>query len=306
MDVVPDIPAHTYGLFFVNESENTPDFVYCSTNRLPAAEPKFRRLRMNNAKVHAALVDTDGALEIMQHVGFVLEFESVDGQEEGYLVCPQHTELDTMHEAVDALSTLLPGHAPRCEMTLNCFHVLLCTYAPPPHRPPPQPRGPITRNTRVLMPVETEASVPDWFFDYTSAELKARYTEAVQARERSQTLMTAAMREKLQGTRIDPSTFTHALIRVRLPEGLVLQGEFAPGETTADVYSWVTEALRRQDLPFDLVLPMRTRLEGGACAAAMPMHDAVCRICVAPLLHRSRDHAKRGFDAEYAAKFSLG
>lgn len=68
---------------------------------------------MNNAKVQAALVDTDGALEIMQHVGFVLEFETVDGQEEGYLVCPEGTDLDTMHAAVEVLSKLLPGHAPR-------------------------------------------------------------------------------------------------------------------------------------------------------------------------------------------------
>ena len=81
---------------------------------ISAAEAKYRRLRMNNAKVQAALVDTDGALEIMQHVGFVLEFETVDQQEEGYLVCPEDTELDTMQTAVDALSKLLPGHAPRC------------------------------------------------------------------------------------------------------------------------------------------------------------------------------------------------
>lgn len=153
------------------------------------------------------------------------------------------------------------------------------------------------------MPVETAAAVPDWFFEFTSVELKARYTEAVQARERSQTLMTAAMREKLQGTKIDFSAFTHALIRVRLPEGLVLQGDFAPGETTADVYAWVTAALRRQDLPFDLVLPTRTRLEGGACGS-------LCVWWVAreptPVVRRPGDDAERRFDAQHTAQFSLG
>lgn len=157
----------------------------------------------------------------------------------------------------------------------------------------------MARNTRVLMPVETSASVPDWFFDFTSTELKARYTEAVQARERSQTLMTAAMREKLQGTKIDPSTFTHALIRVRLPEGLVLQGDFAPGETTGGVYAWVKDALRRQDLPFDLVLPTRARLEDGAWV----LGAGTLRIVI---ITRDGDDAGCGFDAQHVAQLSLG
>ncbi len=85
---------------------------------------------MNNAKVQAALVDTDGALEIMQHVGFVLEFDAVEGQEEGYLIFPEHAELEGLQRAVDVLSTLLPGHMPKyereCVLACVCVHVCVC------------------------------------------------------------------------------------------------------------------------------------------------------------------------------------
>ena len=52
-----------------------------------------------------------------------------------------------------------------------------------------------------------------------------------------QTLMTRAYREKLNGPKQDVSSMASATIRIRLPEGLVLQGEFSAG---ADLHLLVT------------------------------------------------------------------
>ncbi len=44
-----------------------------------------------------------------------------------------------------------------------------------------------------------------------------------------QTLMTRAYRDKLNGAKQDVNSIASATIRIRLPEGLVLQGEFNAG-----------------------------------------------------------------------------
>ena len=45
-----------------------------------------------------------------------------------------------------------------------------------------------------------------------------------------QTLMTRAFREKLNGPKQDVNSYPCATVRIRLPEGLVLQGEFNAGQ----------------------------------------------------------------------------
>ena len=45
-----------------------------------------------------------------------------------------------------------------------------------------------------------------------------------------QTLMTRTYREKLSGPKQDVNSYPSATIRIRLPEGLVLQGEFNAGQ----------------------------------------------------------------------------
>ena len=50
-------------------------------------------------------------------------------------------------------------------------------------------------------------------------------------------LMTRATRDKLKG-QVPSRSYGHATIRVRLPEGLVLQGEFNAGEPVAAVFEW--------------------------------------------------------------------
>ena len=47
-----------------------------------------------------------------------------------------------------------------------------------------------------------------------------------------QTLMTRAYRDKLSSSKPDINSYASATIRIRLPEGLLLQGEFSAGPRT--------------------------------------------------------------------------
>lgn len=65
--------------------------------------------------------------------------------------------------------------------------------------------------------------VPDWVFQQSPTELKQAFTNAKKKREMDSMLMTRAYREKLAGGKTQKGTYIYAVIRVRLPEGLMLQ-----------------------------------------------------------------------------------
>lgn len=74
----------------------------------------------------------------------------------------------------------------------------------------------------MLLPTAPGTDVPDWFFDRTGGDLKAEFHRTRQARELRETLMTRAYREKL--TQAGRKHHKFATIRVRFPEGVLLQG----------------------------------------------------------------------------------
>ncbi|KAK9807789.1 hypothetical protein WJX72_009448 [[Myrmecia] bisecta] len=200
------------------------------------SEPKFRRLRLGNEKIHDAVVETEGGMELIQACGFVISFDEVDGQTEGFAVLPEDADLAPVHAA---LRLLPPAAASNSGSTGNSsqevspvrvnslpLHPAAAQRKSPSQQPPKEPVPPRERNTRVLLPVETDTGVTDWLFDRSPAELKAAFMNAIRRREQSQVLMTKAYREKLAGGTRDAQSYSFAIIRVRLPEGLFLQGKF--------------------------------------------------------------------------------
>lgn len=65
--------------------------------------------------------------------------------------------------------------------------------------------------------------MPDWVFQQSPVELKQAYAAAKKRREMDSMLMTRAYREMLAGGKTEKGTYIYAVIRVRLPEGLLLQ-----------------------------------------------------------------------------------
>lgn len=119
---------------------------------------------------------------------------------------------------------------------------------------------PRPRRTQVLLPAETDAQVPEWVFQQSPAELKQAFMTAKKRREMDSMLMTRAYREKLAGGKTQKGAYIYAVIRVRLPEGLLLQGEFNAREPVTAVFEWVSDCLRDPSLTYELILPTRRPL----------------------------------------------
>ncbi|XP_017689106.1 PREDICTED: UBX domain-containing protein 6 [Lepidothrix coronata] len=80
-------------------------------------------------------------------------------------------------------------------------------------------------------------------------------TEAV---EKASMLRTRAMREKEEQREMRKYNYT--LLRVRFPDGYILQGTFYAREAVSVLYSFVREALRDDWLPFELLGPGGVKL----------------------------------------------
>ena len=78
-----------------------------------------------------------------------------------------------------------------------------------------------------------------------------------------QMLMTRAMREKLKvGSK--PAAYKKSVVRVRLPEGLLLQGCFNAGEPVAGIFDWVTDCLADPGTSYELA-SSATAIDAAAC-----------------------------------------
>eukprot|EP00892_Ulva_mutabilis_P011389 jgi/Ulvmu1/8622/UM046_0022.1 len=123
---------------------------------------------------------------------------------------------------------------------------------PPPAPKKDEPEEYSGRNTMVLLPTALGSDVPEWFFDRTGADLKAEFQRTRAARELRETLMTRAHREKL--TQAGRKQHKFATIRVRFPEGVLLQGCFQPSAPTVEIHAWVQQHVREL-APFQLSSP---------------------------------------------------
>lgn len=197
------------------------------------SEPKVRKLNLTNAKVQEGIVNVPGAMEVLDVCGFKLKEEQL------------------VYEA--ALTMKLPKNA----------LLLLNRYFPEPKpqseslQPEPLPIPKRERKTQLVLMKPTVVELPDWFFERATLEIKAEYASMMKKKAQDETLMTRAQRERLK----EPTKqFSFATIRVRLPEGVMLQGEFNAEEPAIRIHEWLTEHLRDPTRPFELYLPSRAIL----------------------------------------------
>jgi len=202
-------------------------------------DAKYRRIRLTNPKIKTAVVDVDGALELLLACGFQIVTEAEEGDAGGAtLVLESGDPLDLLQNAVTLLLNLQPKPSSTPIIILPA------------------------RNTRILLPQHVDAQVPEWFFERSGAEVKAAVLGAAKRREKDAVLRTQAMRDRenarnqsslKQDTKI-------AVVKIRLPEGLAMVGDFAPDEKASAVLNWVKENLSDATQTFDLILPDRRSL----------------------------------------------
>ncbi|CAG7872958.1 unnamed protein product [Brassica rapa] len=195
---------------------------------------KFRKIRMSNAKIKEAIGDVAGGVELLELVGFELKEEN----DEVWAVMdvPGGDQTQLINEVVGMLEKR------KIEMTRN----------------DEVPVKKIDREIRVFFSVaENVASrieVPDSFYSLSADEIKREADLRRKKIAESQLLIPRSYKEKQ--AKAARKRYKRSMIRVQFPDGVVLQGVFAPWEPTFALYEFVSCALKEPSLQFELLDPV--------------------------------------------------
>ncbi|KAI4342780.1 hypothetical protein MLD38_027363 [Melastoma candidum] len=206
--------------------------------------PKFRKIRMSNSKIREAVGDVAGGIELLENVGFELKEE--DGEMWAVMEVPGKDRLDLIS---DAIMLLEPKKLEKPIMAANA--------APADSSVEGKPKS-IDRQIKVFFSVPESIAarieLPDSFYSLSIDEVKR---EADMRRKKiadSQLLIPKSYREKQM--KAGRKRYNRTMIRIQFPDGVVLQGVFAPWEPTTAIYEFVAMALKEPSLEFELMHPV--------------------------------------------------
>ncbi|XP_064184811.1 UBX domain-containing protein 6-like [Anguilla rostrata] len=199
-------------------------------------EEKYRKIKRSNKVFQEKVSSLEGSTEFLQAVGFQSVTLPVDGyqeQSEDFLWLEEQDPgaLEALREARDRLQG---GEPVRARLDRR-----------------PQALRPSPHATRFELP-------PD-FYNLTAEELKREQQLRSEVVERSAMLRTKAMREREEQRERKKHNYT--LLRVRLPDGTLLQGTFLARERVGALFQFVREALVDGWQAFELVAPGGHRLK---------------------------------------------
>ena len=222
-------------------------------------EPKFAKIRVQNMAFQERVFSLEGSQEFLQAVGFELkELPGADGSPERFFV-------------------LRPDLARNTERLTTAKDVL---FAAEPIRPE------LDRNRKVyyisgrMAPME----VPAEFYAISREELRREQQAINEAVERMGMLRTKEMREREQQREL--RKYRYCLLRIMLPDSLLLQGTFRATEKLQAVFDFVRACLELDWLPFRLSRKGGDSLDEEASGGRSL---AECQLAPATLLHFSCD-----------------
>ncbi|XP_060001507.1 UBX domain-containing protein 6 [Lagenorhynchus albirostris] len=200
---------------------------YLDNIHLHPEEEKYRKIKLQNKVFQERINCLEGTHEFFEAIGFqkvLLPIPDQDGPEEFYV----------LSEAALAQPQSLEQHK---EQLLRAEPV----------------RATLARQRLVFQPspLASHFDLPADFFSLTAEELKREQRLRSEAVERMSVLRTKAMREREEQREMRKYTYT--LLRVRFPDGCLLQGTFYARERVAALYAFVREALLIDWLPFELL-----------------------------------------------------
>ncbi|XP_019509044.1 PREDICTED: UBX domain-containing protein 6 isoform X2 [Hipposideros armiger] len=199
---------------------------YLDNIHLHPEEEKYQKIKLQNKVFQERVNCLEGTHEFFEAIGFQKALLPVpdQGPEEFYV----------LSEAALAQPQSLERHKEQ----------LLCAEPV---------RATLARQRRVFRPspLASQFDLPADFFNLTAEEIKREQRLRSEAVERLSVLRTKAMREKEEQRELRKYTYT--LLRVRLPDGCLLQGTFYARERVAALYMFVREALQSDWLPFELL-----------------------------------------------------
>lgn len=198
-------------------------------------EEKYRKIKVSNKVFQEKVNGIEGSREYLQALGFESTMLPVDGQEdtEEFLVLPEQ-DAESMERMKEKKEQLQNGEPVRAKLDRQ-----------------PQAFRPSQNATRFELP-------PD-FYNLTAEELKREQQLKSDMVERNSMLRTKAMREKDEQR--ERRKYNYALLRIRLPDGIILQGTFLAWERVAALYQFVRDWLENGWQPFELLAPGGQKLK---------------------------------------------
>ncbi|CAM9141236.1 unnamed protein product, partial [Lampetra planeri] len=97
--------------------------------------------------------------------------------------------------------------------------------------------------------------LPDDFYRLTAEEVKREQMRRTEEVDKASVLRTRAMREREGDSERPPRQYHYCLLRVRTPDGLLLQGTFSVSEPACRVHDFVRSCLTQEWVPFSLLGP---------------------------------------------------
>lgn len=195
-------------------------------------EEKYRKIRKGNKVFQEKVSSIAGVSEFLtKGVGF--EIQSIPTSPTGAASEGSNEEFYVLNESAASNTELLETIK---EMLVNAEGLEIV----------------LDRNIRIFSPSSKagQIAVPDSFFDVKSEELKRMQMQLTETAEKSKELRTKAMRDADSGPK---KVYKYCIIRIRFPDGLLIQGTFKANEKLSDVKDFVKEQLALDWLPFDLV-----------------------------------------------------
>ncbi|KAG5014747.1 hypothetical protein JHK85_020883 [Glycine max] len=209
---------------------------------------KFRRIRMNNPKIKEAVGDVAGGVELLSFVGFELREEN--GETWAVMEFPSEEQIKFIQRAIVLLESQLVQQGPPKRDDLPS--------ATSTEMGPKAETKPVDRQVKVFFAVPESVAakieLPDSFYKLSAEEVRR---EAELRRKKiadSQLLIPKSLKEKQ--AKVSRKRYTKTIIRIQFPDGVVLQGVFAPWETTIALYEFVSSALKEPGLEFELMHPV--------------------------------------------------
>lgn len=190
-------------------------------------EEKYRKIKLQNKVFQERINCLEGTHEFFEAIGFqkaLLPVPDQEGPEEFYV----------LSEAALAQPQSLERHKEQLQSAEPV-------------------RASLARQRRLFRPspLASQFDLPRDFFNLTAEEVKREQRLRSEAVERLSVLRTKAMREREEQREMRKYTYT--LLRVRFPDGCLLQGTFYARERVAALYGFVREALQNDWLPFELL-----------------------------------------------------
>jgi len=188
-------------------------------------EEKFRKIRRSNRAFSERVAALQGTTEFLEDCGFqVKTLANAEGVDEEFWVLDPEADFEHLSMLQDSLRSCQPLTAE------------------------------LDRGLTVIKPGSGTGSsigaLPTDFFTLSSDEIKKEQQDRQDVVEREMMLRTKAMREKEASA--GRRKYKYCLVRVRFPDGHILQGTFSVYEPLSAVLQFVTNSLD-MCLPFNLI-----------------------------------------------------